>query len=278
MLKISSVQSLSRVWLFATPWTAARQASLSVTNSRSPPKPTPIESMVPHSSHPPSSPSLPTPNLSQHQDLFQWVSSSHQVAKVLELHVKDQSTANVRVYSWTPIFFPAYFFFICISGFISVPLSLNYFSFVLRVEMRTLSPLTLFFSKLFLHILDHLHFHVNFRISLLISTHKKSSLDCWQGLHRICRSIWGTHFHPYILNLLIHEYRLLFHLFRSLISFKRFIPKYFLKFSFKIYFLVVLGLHCCMRTFSICDEQELLFIAEHGLVMVVTSLGAKHRL
>ena len=32
---VSSVQSLSRVWLFATPWTAARQASLSVTNSRS---------------------------------------------------------------------------------------------------------------------------------------------------------------------------------------------------------------------------------------------------
>ena len=31
----SSVQSLSRVWLFGTPWTAARQASLSITNSRS---------------------------------------------------------------------------------------------------------------------------------------------------------------------------------------------------------------------------------------------------
>ena len=30
-----SVQSLSRVWLFATPWTAARQASLSITNSQS---------------------------------------------------------------------------------------------------------------------------------------------------------------------------------------------------------------------------------------------------
>ena len=36
---ISSVQSLSRVQLFATPWTVARQASLSITNSRSPPKP-----------------------------------------------------------------------------------------------------------------------------------------------------------------------------------------------------------------------------------------------
>ena len=32
---IISVQSLSRVRLFATPWTAARQASLSITNSRS---------------------------------------------------------------------------------------------------------------------------------------------------------------------------------------------------------------------------------------------------
>ena len=43
----SSVQSLSRVRLFATPWTAAHQASLSITNSRSPPKPTSIESMMP---------------------------------------------------------------------------------------------------------------------------------------------------------------------------------------------------------------------------------------
>ena len=35
----SSVQSLSRVWLFATPWTAACQAFLSIINSWSPPKP-----------------------------------------------------------------------------------------------------------------------------------------------------------------------------------------------------------------------------------------------
>ena len=42
-----SVQSLSRVWLFATPWTAAHQASLSITNPRSPPKPTFIQSMMP---------------------------------------------------------------------------------------------------------------------------------------------------------------------------------------------------------------------------------------
>ena len=48
--KDSSVQSLSRIWLFATPWTAARQASLSITNSRNLPKPMCIESVM-HSNH-----------------------------------------------------------------------------------------------------------------------------------------------------------------------------------------------------------------------------------
>ena len=43
------------------------------------------------SSHPLSSPSLPTFNLSQHQGLFQWVGSSHQVAKGLELQLQHQS-------------------------------------------------------------------------------------------------------------------------------------------------------------------------------------------
>ena len=42
-----SVQSLSCVWLFATPWTAARQASLSITNSRSLLKLMAIESVMP---------------------------------------------------------------------------------------------------------------------------------------------------------------------------------------------------------------------------------------
>ena len=45
--QFSSVQSLSRVWLFVTPWITARQASLSITNSQSPPKPMFIESMMP---------------------------------------------------------------------------------------------------------------------------------------------------------------------------------------------------------------------------------------
>ena len=46
-VQFSSVQSLSHVRLFATPWTAAHQASLSITNSRSPPKPMSIELVMP---------------------------------------------------------------------------------------------------------------------------------------------------------------------------------------------------------------------------------------
>ena len=45
----SSVQSLSRVLLFATPWIAARQASLSITNSRSSRRLMSIESVMPSS-------------------------------------------------------------------------------------------------------------------------------------------------------------------------------------------------------------------------------------
>ena len=44
-----SVQLLSHVWLFATPWITARQASLSITNSQSLLKPMPIESVMPSS-------------------------------------------------------------------------------------------------------------------------------------------------------------------------------------------------------------------------------------
>ena len=43
----SSVQSLSHVLLFVTPWTTAHQASLLITNSWSPPRPTSIESVMP---------------------------------------------------------------------------------------------------------------------------------------------------------------------------------------------------------------------------------------
>ena len=45
-------------------------------------------------SHPLSSPSPPAFNLSQHQGLFQWVSSLHQMAKVLEFQFQHQSFLN----------------------------------------------------------------------------------------------------------------------------------------------------------------------------------------
>ena len=48
-VQFSSVQSLSRVWLFATMWIAACQASLSITNSRSSLRLTSIESVMPSS-------------------------------------------------------------------------------------------------------------------------------------------------------------------------------------------------------------------------------------
>ena len=87
-LRFSSVQLLSCVRLFVTPWTAACQASLSITSSQSLFKLMSIESVMP-SNHlilclPPSPPAV---NLSQHQGLFKWVSSLHQVAKI-SLHGK----------------------------------------------------------------------------------------------------------------------------------------------------------------------------------------------
>ena len=65
-------------WLFATPWTAARQASrlslLELAQNH-----VTLASDAIQSSHPLLSPSPPALNLSQHQGLFQWVSSSHQM-------------------------------------------------------------------------------------------------------------------------------------------------------------------------------------------------------
>ena len=93
----SSVQLLSRIQLFATPWIAAGQASLSITNSQSSLKLMSIESVMPSNHLILCRPLLPLAlNLSQHQGLFKWVSSSHQVAKVLESQLQHQS------FQWTP--------------------------------------------------------------------------------------------------------------------------------------------------------------------------------
>ena len=82
------VQSLSHVQFFVTLWAAAHQAFLSFTISWSLLRFMSVESMM--LSHP-----LPLSsfafNFSQHQGLFQWVGSSSQVAKVLELQLQHQS-------------------------------------------------------------------------------------------------------------------------------------------------------------------------------------------
>ena len=77
---LAVVQSLSHVWLFATLWTVEHQASLTISQT--------YDAIQP--SHPLSSPS-PAFSLFQHQGLFQIVRSSHQVAKVSELHLQHQS-------------------------------------------------------------------------------------------------------------------------------------------------------------------------------------------
>ena len=69
-LYLTSVQLLSCVQLFATPWTAACQASLSITNSWSLLKIMSIKSVMSSNHLILSSPSPPTVNLSQHQGPF----------------------------------------------------------------------------------------------------------------------------------------------------------------------------------------------------------------
>ena len=80
------------VWLVVIPWTAAQGQVSLVLHCL-------LELIQTHvhwvsdaiqSSHPLSSPSPPAFNLSQHQGLFQWVSSLHQVAKGLELQLQQQ--------------------------------------------------------------------------------------------------------------------------------------------------------------------------------------------
>ena len=73
----------------------------SITNSWSPPKPMSIESMMPSNHITLLSPFPPALNLSQHQGLFKWVSSSHQVAKVLVF--QPQHPMNMDVHPALPM-------------------------------------------------------------------------------------------------------------------------------------------------------------------------------
>ena len=85
-VQFSSVQSLSHVWLFVTPWIAARQASLSITNSRSSPKLMSVESVMP-SSHLILCRRLLLPPIPPSIRVFSSESTLHEVAKVLDFQL-----------------------------------------------------------------------------------------------------------------------------------------------------------------------------------------------
>ena len=91
VIQFSSIHLLSHVQLFATPWTVAHQPSLSIINSQILLNSGPFSwwcHLIISSSVTPSPPAF---NLSQRQGIFQWVSASHQVAKVLEFQLQHQS-------------------------------------------------------------------------------------------------------------------------------------------------------------------------------------------
>ena len=101
-VQLSSVQSLSRVRLFATQWTAALQVSLSITNSRSSLKLMSIESVMPSSHlifcHPllflP--PSLPASESSPMSQIFAWVGQSIRVSALASFLPKNTQ-------DWSPL-------------------------------------------------------------------------------------------------------------------------------------------------------------------------------
>ena len=97
-------ESLGHPQIFATPWTASTPSF-------------PVPHYLPEltqlhvhwvsdaiqPSHRLSSPSPPAFNLSQHQGLFQWVSSSHQMAKVLAKDAASASVLPMNIQDWSPL-------------------------------------------------------------------------------------------------------------------------------------------------------------------------------
>ena len=84
------------VWLFATPWIAARQTSLSLTISQSLPKFMSIASVMPSSHLILWRPDILLPSIFPSiRGLFQWVSCLHQMTKILEFQLQHQSFQRV---------------------------------------------------------------------------------------------------------------------------------------------------------------------------------------
>ena len=101
----SSVQLLSHVWHFATPWIAARQASLSTNNSWSSPKLMCVDSDAIQPSHPLSSPSPPAPSPSQHQSfpksqLFAWSGQGIRVSALSSVLPKNTQDWSLEWTGW----------------------------------------------------------------------------------------------------------------------------------------------------------------------------------
>ena len=115
------------------------------------------------------------------------------------------------------------------------------------------------FNELFyiihsLHVLIYIHFH------------------CFWNLHMWWRIIWGN------VRLFIIKLRNLTCIIRKKELFVVFFLCFFFL-SFKFYlFLAELGLCCCAWVFSSCSERGLLFVAVCGLLIVMASLAAEHKL
>ena len=95
-----SVQLLSWVWLFVTPWTAAHQASLSISNSWSLIKLMSIELEMPSKHLILCCSLLLSPSIFPSIRVFQWVGSSHQVAQVLQRPWRAPNFSPQRTLNW----------------------------------------------------------------------------------------------------------------------------------------------------------------------------------
>ena len=111
LLYVVVVQSLCHVWLFETPWIAAHQASLSITNCRSLPKLMSIGLVMPSNHLILCRPLLLLPSIFPSISLFQWVSSAHQVATprvfsntTVQKHqffgTQPSSQSNSHIHTW----------------------------------------------------------------------------------------------------------------------------------------------------------------------------------
>ena len=113
-VQFSSVQLLSHVRLFVTPWTAARQASLSITNSRSPPKPMSLSCPLSWWCHPTISSSLiplyycpqsfPASESFPRSELFAWGGQSTGVSALASFLPKTSQGWSIHFYAYFDFF------------------------------------------------------------------------------------------------------------------------------------------------------------------------------